>query len=143
MIENEKKGNLEKSISFLLAEHRTLSFRRTAELVAFRLILFLLLLIAILFKANTVLLFLIACVSLVIGVIWYSAMKVLSRSQHSLEKGIMDYSLGDHEDSVTKIYVDWRYEDWRQANLMRLLSFEPFIWVILTILIVSIRIILE
>src|ERR1700751_1669768 len=61
---------------------------------------------------------------------WYSQ-RAIERKRSKLEELFVEH-LGE-DNPLTKIYVQWRYEDWKHSRRPRILTLEPFLWIALLI----------
>jgi hypothetical protein len=61
---------------------------------------------------------------------WYSQ-GAIERKRFKLEELFVEHLREDNP--LTKIYVQWRYEDWKHSRHPRILTLEPILWIVLLI----------
>jgi hypothetical protein len=63
-------------------------------------------------------------------VAWYSQ-RAIEKKRSKLEELFVEHLREDNP--LTKIYAQWRYEDWKHPRRPGILTLEPFLWIVLLI----------
>lgn len=117
----------------LVAENHALASRLTVEAIVFRIISFAWLASALLVPGIVLLMAIsIAVVSLFTALLWKLIVVVTARAHARLERALIHFSLADDAGDLEKVYVEWQHSNLLDSRLRALVSFEPFLWFVIT-----------
>ena len=141
MKSDETTLSVEQGHELLAKEYHALSSRLTLEIIAFRSISFIWLVLSITGLYSHQLQFVaLAVAALFSGLLWKLVATVGEQSRQRLEQALIDYALRDDvTGDLEKIYVEWQHERWRHSRLWNLISIEPFLWIALTLVMIAVR----
>jgi hypothetical protein len=136
----EMLPKIQKGYELLEGEYYALSLKLTIEVIVFRII-SLVWLVIILVQPDRQLswLVLVALNSIFTSVIWKMSIMVLEHDRERLEHALIDSLLDDDDGEMEKVYAEWQHGRWIQHKLWRIKAVEPFLWLTFTLGIAVLR----
>lgn len=133
-------SNVKRGFDLLLAESQVLSSRLGHELLLFRSISFAWLLVAVLgIESQSLRYYSVAIAALFTALLWRLVILRTSRSRERLMQALIQLALEGDTGELEKAYVEWQHSEWIDSRMQRVLSAEPFLWALITFVVLALR----